>query len=133
MNFVNIGEGYLKLESQEAVNQVNQLLDDGEFWEYISVLIEKGMQHKESNMEDMMKLLQKLQNDMSSVKTKLDNPNVAIQAAPTASINSTQPSTTEPVKEVPKEVPKALPKAKSSGKPKPKGGILGRKRVTGRQ
>lgn len=130
MNFVNIGEGYLKLESKEAVNQVSQLLDDGEFWEYISVLIEKGMQHKESNIEDMMKLLQKLENDMSSVKTKLNNPNIALQTTPTASINSTQPSTS--VSNSVEETPKTLPKAKPTSKPKAKGGLLGRKRLTGR-
>lgn len=133
MKFVNIGSGYLKLESKEAMQHVNELVDNGEFWEYISVIFEKSIAQKEDNNAEVMKLLKKLQDDMQGVKSKLDEqPKVIQTLAVTAEQSSTQPpaSTESKSTEAQKlEVQKATP---VKSKPRPKGGLIGKKKKTGR-
>ncbi|WP_394862062.1 hypothetical protein [Paraclostridium bifermentans] len=115
------------------MQHVNELVDNGEFWEYISVIFEKSIAQKEDNNAEVMKLLQKLQADMQGVKSKLDEqPKVIQTLAVTAEQSSTQPpaSTESKSKEAQKlEVQKATP---VKSKPRPKGGLIGKKKKTGR-
>lgn len=134
MRFVNIGSGYLKLESKEAIQHVMELVDSGEFWEYISVIFEKSMKDKETNVNDMMELLLKLNGEVSSIKHKLDEQPKVIQTV----VNPTEQSSSQPPQSqsdsVEIKAKEAIAKAKPA-KPKKRptgGGLIGARKKTGR-
>lgn len=134
MRFVNIGSGYLKLESKEATQYVMELVDSGEFWEYISVIFEKSLKDKETNVNEMMELLLKLNGEVSSLKDKLDEQPKIIQTV----VNPTEQSSSQPPQSqtntVETKTKEDIIKAKPvKAKKRPTGGgLIGARKKTGR-
>lgn len=69
MYTVNLGDGYINLESEEARDFLETLIENGTFWEYISKIFNESLENKtEKEMEKVTTMLTELMQKMNSME-----------------------------------------------------------------
>lgn len=96
MYTVNLGDGYINLESEEARAFLETLVDNGTFWEYISKIFNESLHNKtEQEMKKVTNMLTELMQKMNSMEkgvTYVSNKVDTIKTAPVVQSTSNNSS-----------------------------------------
>lgn len=90
MNVIYLDNGSLILRSEESKKLVNQHIQAGSFWEYVSVLIEQDVQrsHEEVNFAQMMETITSLQQTINLLVANGGTPTHAVVSSPIGNVGS---------------------------------------------
>lgn len=96
MYTVNLGDGYINLESEEARDFLETLIENGTFWEYISKIFNESLENKtEKEMEKVTTMLTELMQKMNSMEkgvTYVSNKVDTFKTTPVVQSTSNNPS-----------------------------------------
>lgn len=96
MYTVNLGDGYINLESEEARDFLETLIENGTFWEYISKIFNESLENKtQKEMEKVTTMLTELMQKMNSMEkgvTYVSNKVDTFKTTPVVQSTSNNPS-----------------------------------------
>lgn len=105
---VKLHNGYLKVDTPEAEELLEDLLDRDELWEYLSIAFQKSVEEdlkkrkEEEQMNNLMALMQKVSSKVDTLeKTVKEVPKVAVPVSGSSTPQQSKPA--EPVERKPRQ------------------------------